>query len=64
MVHLTIVVPQILERIIEEEEYLAVFFTGRCREGDICMDMLEAMENIDTNLQERKLNRVYSRVKT
>ena len=36
---------------MEKEEYLSVFFTGKCRAGDVCFEMLENLENIDTNLQ-------------
>ncbi len=43
---------QILEKLIEEEDYLAVFFSGRCGPGDICYEILENLENIDTNLEE------------
>ena len=41
-----------MERLIENEEYLAVFFAGKCSPGDKCYEMLENLENIDTNLQD------------
>jgi hypothetical protein len=41
-----------LEKLIEDEDYLAVFFSGRCGPGDICYEILENLENIDTNLQD------------
>ena len=44
------VTDKILEKLIEEEDYLAVFFSGRCGPGDLCYDMLENFENIDTKL--------------
>ena len=33
------VTDKILEKLIEDEEYLAVFFSGRCGPGDICFEM-------------------------
>ena len=44
------VTDKILERLIEDEDYLAVFFSGRCGPGDLCYDMLDNFENIDTKL--------------
>lgn len=41
-----------MDRLIEDEDYLAVFFSGKCGPGDVCFEMLENLENIDTNLQE------------
>ena len=41
-----------MERLIENEEYLAVFFAGKCSPGDKCYEMLENLENIDTDLQD------------
>ena len=44
------VTDKILEKLIEDEDYLAVFFSGRCGPGDLCYEMLENYENIDTKL--------------
>ena len=41
-----------MEKLVEDEDYLAVFFSGRCGPGDVCYEILENLENIDTNLQE------------
>jgi len=46
------VTDKILVKLIESEEYLAVFFSGRCGPGDICFEMLENLENIDTSLSD------------
>ena len=45
---------QILERLIDNEDYVSVFFSGKCTAGDICQEMLDNLENIDTNLQEQE----------
>jgi len=44
------VTDKILEKLVEEEDYIAVFFSGRCGPGDICYEMLDNFENIDTKL--------------
>ena len=46
------VTDKILDKLIEEEDYIAVFFSGRCGPGDLCYDMLDNFENIDTKLSD------------
>ena len=46
------VTDKILENLIEKEDYIAVFFSGRCSPGDLCFDMLDNFENIDTKLSD------------
>eukprot|EP00092_Neocalanus_flemingeri_P058940 GFUD01070340.1.p1 GENE.GFUD01070340.1~~GFUD01070340.1.p1 ORF type:complete len:2430 (-),score=751.56 GFUD01070340.1:121-7410(-) len=46
------VTDKILEKLVEEEDYIAVFFSGRCGPGDICYEMLDNFENIDTKLSD------------
>ena len=40
------VTEEILEFLIEDEEYLAVFFSGPCEEDDPCDDILEDLVNL------------------
>lgn len=46
------VTDEILEDLIEEHEYVVVYFSGKCDEGDKCDDILEELENIDDELDE------------
>ncbi len=47
------VTEEILEFLIEDEEYLAVFFSGPCEEDDPCDDILEELVIYVTNAQPR-----------
>ena len=40
------VTEEILEFLIEDEEYLAVFFSGPCEEDDPCDDILEELVSV------------------
>uniref|UniRef100_A0A146M1J4 Thioredoxin domain-containing protein n=1 Tax=Lygus hesperus TaxID=30085 RepID=A0A146M1J4_LYGHE len=46
------VTDEILKELISEHEYVVVYFSGRCEEGDKCDDILEELENIDDELDE------------
>ena len=46
------VTEKILTMLIEEEEYLAVFFTGPCSEDDPCEQILDELESIDSKIRE------------
>ncbi|XP_076258660.1 hulk isoform X3 [Rhynchophorus ferrugineus] len=46
------VTDEILEDLINEHEYVVVYFTGNCDEGDKCDDILKELENIDDELDE------------
>lgn len=46
------VTDEILLELIEEHEYVAVYFSGDCDEGDKCDDILEELENIGKFLVE------------
>ncbi|XP_030752656.1 uncharacterized protein LOC115879799 isoform X6 [Sitophilus oryzae] len=46
------VTDEILEDLINEHEYVVVYFTGNCDEGDKCDDILNQLENIDDELDE------------
>ncbi|KAF5299208.1 hypothetical protein FQA39_LY02381 [Lamprigera yunnana] len=46
------VTDEILEDLIEEHEYVVVYFTGQCDEGQECDNILEELENIDDELDE------------
>ncbi|GFG32944.1 hypothetical protein Cfor_05504, partial [Coptotermes formosanus] len=46
------VTDEILEDLIEEYEYVVVYFSGRCEEDEACDDILEELENIDDELDE------------
>ena len=51
------VTSQILEELIEEEEYLAVLYSGSCTgEEEKCESILEFLENIDDELDERGIS--------
>ena len=43
---------EILEILIEDEEYLAVFFSGPCEADDPCNEILEELEKVDSTLQD------------
>uniref|UniRef100_U5EMW7 Putative nucleolar protein 58 n=1 Tax=Corethrella appendiculata TaxID=1370023 RepID=U5EMW7_9DIPT len=46
------VTDEILTDLIEEHEYVVVYFTGACEDGDKCDDILDDLENIDDELDE------------
>ena len=46
------VTEEILAMLIEDEEYLAVFFSGPCDEDDPCAAILNDLERIDSKMQE------------
>ncbi|XP_061377518.1 uncharacterized protein LOC116766670 isoform X7 [Danaus plexippus] len=46
------VTDEILTDLIEEHEYVVVYFSGNCEEGDECDNILEELENIDDELDE------------
>lgn len=46
------VTDEILEDLIQEHEYVVVYFSGKCDEGQKCDDILEELENIDDELDE------------
>lgn len=46
------VTDEILLELIEDHEYVAVYFSGDCDEGDKCDTILEDLENIDDELDE------------
>jgi thioredoxin-related protein len=46
------VTEKILAMLIEEEEYLAVFFSGPCSDDDPCDQILEEFESIDSKIRE------------
>ncbi|XP_066902828.1 uncharacterized protein hlk isoform X1 [Halyomorpha halys] len=46
------VTDEILKELINEHEYVVVYFSGRCEEGEKCDDILEELENIDDELDE------------
>lgn len=46
------VTDEILTELIETHEYVVVYFTGECEEGDRCDRILEDLENIDDELDE------------
>ena len=50
------VTKQILEELIEEEEYLAALYTGACDDVEKCESILEFLENIDDELDERGIS--------
>ena len=51
------VTSQILEELIEEEEYLAVLYSGSCQgEEELCDNILEFLEDIDDELDERGIS--------
>ncbi|XP_064212482.1 uncharacterized protein hlk isoform X3 [Tribolium castaneum] len=46
------VTDEILEDLIQEHEYVVVYFSGNCDEGQKCDDILDELENIDDELDE------------
>ncbi|XP_044757513.1 uncharacterized protein LOC123315746 isoform X3 [Coccinella septempunctata] len=46
------VTDEILEDLIQEHEYVVVYFSGKCEEGEKCDDILDELENIDDELDE------------
>ncbi|XP_047528762.1 uncharacterized protein LOC125065277 isoform X3 [Vanessa atalanta] len=46
------VTDEILVDLIEEHEYVVVYFSGTCEEGEECDNILEELENIDDELDE------------
>ncbi|XP_022120610.1 uncharacterized protein LOC110996995 isoform X2 [Pieris rapae] len=46
------VTDEILTDLIEEHEYVVVYFSGNCEEGEECDNILEELENIDDELDE------------
>lgn len=46
------VTDEILEDLIQEYEYVVVYFSGKCEEGEKCDEILEELENIDDELDE------------
>ena len=45
---------QILEELIEDEEYIAVLYTGSCKEYEnVCEEVLEFLENVDDELDDK-----------
>uniref|UniRef100_A0A1Y1L045 Thioredoxin domain-containing protein n=1 Tax=Photinus pyralis TaxID=7054 RepID=A0A1Y1L045_PHOPY len=46
------VTDEILEDLIEEHEYVVVYFSGPCDEGQECDNILDELENIDDELDE------------
>lgn len=46
------VTDEILGELIDNHEYVVVYFTGDCEEGDSCDKILDELENIDDELDE------------
>lgn len=46
------VTDEILSELIDSHEYVVVYFTGDCEEGEKCDKILEDLENIDDELDE------------
>ncbi|XP_021208947.1 uncharacterized protein LOC114253198 isoform X3 [Bombyx mandarina] len=46
------VTDEILVDLIEEHEYVVVYFSGNCEEGEECDNILDELENIDDELDE------------
>uniref|UniRef100_A0A6P7GKN2 Uncharacterized protein LOC114337953 n=1 Tax=Diabrotica virgifera virgifera TaxID=50390 RepID=A0A6P7GKN2_DIAVI len=46
------VTDEILEDLIQEHEYVVVYFSGNCEEGQECDNILKELENIDDELDE------------
>ncbi|CAG9857811.1 unnamed protein product [Phyllotreta striolata] len=46
------VTDEILEDLIQEHEYVVVYFSGNCEEGQECDNILNELENIDDELDE------------
>lgn len=52
------VTDEILKILIDEHEYVVVYFTGPCEEGERCDSILDDLENIDDELDEAGIVRV------
>ncbi|XP_037963656.1 uncharacterized protein LOC105392584 isoform X5 [Plutella xylostella] len=46
------VTDEILTDLIDEHEYVVVYFSGKCEEGEECDNILDELENIDDELDE------------
>ncbi|XP_026480365.1 uncharacterized protein LOC113386821 isoform X1 [Ctenocephalides felis] len=46
------VTDEILKELIDDHEYVVVYFSGKCEEGEECDNILEELENIDDELDE------------
>lgn len=46
------VTDEILDDLLEDHEYVVVYFSGKCEEGEECDNILEDLENIDDELDE------------
>ncbi|KAK9884507.1 hypothetical protein WA026_007346 [Henosepilachna vigintioctopunctata] len=46
------VTDEILEDLIQDHEYVVVYFSGKCDEGEKCDEILDELENIDDELDE------------
>lgn len=46
------VTDEILQDLIEDHEYVCVYFSGACEEGEKCDKILDDLENIDDELDE------------
>ncbi|KAK7793468.1 hypothetical protein R5R35_013845 [Gryllus longicercus] len=46
------VTDEILQDLIEDHEYVVVYFSGKCEEGETCDNILDELENIDDELDE------------
>lgn len=46
------VTDEILDDLIQEHEYVVVYFSGNCEEGEKCDNILDELENIDDELDE------------
>lgn len=46
------VTDEILTKLIEAHEYVVVYFSGKCEEGEKCDNILDDLENIDDELDE------------
>ncbi|XP_052121699.1 uncharacterized protein LOC113208203 [Frankliniella occidentalis] len=46
------VTDEILRDLVEEHEYVVVYFSGKCEDGEDCDDILDELENIDDELDE------------
>ena len=53
------VTKQMLEEIIEEEEYVAVLYTGSCEgEQEFCEELLEHLEDLDNDFDKKGIYQV------
>ncbi|XP_034245365.1 uncharacterized protein LOC117647614 isoform X2 [Thrips palmi] len=46
------VTDEILKELVEDHEYVVVYFSGKCEDGEDCDDILDELENIDDELDE------------